>query len=290
MSKANAAREKRDLAIFGRMEKAALAATAIVRDTAATSVKENRLALSREKAVASKSAALAKKIEAEVNTSGNHKEPWNSKPQTASKPAADADAAGSTQKPAVTTPKAKTAHTVTQAEGGKFAKGHVFMKQPTVDEDLLEVGESHDLGESMYARPKLSKLKQEQFALVNAQSKLNHAMSARKHIEDKEAKQLELKEKTDVATEKLDQKSTQQNLQRQIDADVKQTTKIDEFMAHDNKLKKEETKDFKGIEVAAQEGARDELIASKSAAETEKHFKEFYANAQKMASHVSFFN
>merc|ERR1712070_535053 len=118
--------------------------------------------------------------------------------------------------------------------------GHVFMKQPTVDEDLLEAGESHDLGESMYARPKLSKLKQEQFALVNAQSKLNQAMSARKHIEDKEAKQLELKEKTDVATEKLDQKSTQQNLQRQIDADVKQTTKIDEFMAHDNKLRKKQ--------------------------------------------------
>lgn len=122
-------------------------------------------------------------------------------------------------------------------------------------------------------------LKQEQFALVNAQTKLNSMTRKRRVVENKLAKKLRVKEKTAVETQRLEMKADEKKFQTDANAALKDTTKIDKFLVKDRKESKDEHAKLEAMKKTADEGVHDEFIASTSAMKTMDRFNQLIGQA-----------
>jgi len=143
-----------------------------------------------------------------------------------------------------------------------------------------------DLGESddayvmkQHSDPRASKLKQEQFALVNAQTVLNHVTKNRKIREDKLSKKLRIGVKEAVEAERLDLKADEQKYQQDANSALKETTEIDKFLANDKNVNDVAHKKLAIMKNQADATVHDEFIATSAAQKTMGHFKQFVGQA-----------
>jgi len=166
-------------------------------------------------------------------------------------------------------------------------KSKAGVAQKSKPEDFLQVDESDNLGESSSdGRPPLSKLHSEQFALVNAQARLNAVTKKRRAVEDQLAKKLSLKEKTAVKTVKLDQKARDKKYEHQTNNAVAETTKIDNFLIKQNAEAQKVKRVMGKMKSEADEAVHDEYVATASMKKLKGQFRAFLVQSKGMLDKV----
>merc|ERR1712196_347527 len=168
--------------------------------------------------------------------------------------------------------KVQSANKVKQAkqadEAAKAPKGY----------ELGETDQPDELGESASsfgtAQPVgLSKLKAEQFALVNAQTKLNQITKFRKSKEDALAKKWGHLAKTRDAQEQVKLQNEMSTYQHNANKEIQQTTAVDKFMVKENFLAKKENEAMKKMKQQEDAAVHDEFIATRDSAEAMGQFQ-----------------
>merc|ERR1711871_127767 len=131
--------------------------------------------------------------------------------------------------------------------------------------ELGETDQPDELGESASsfgtAQPVgLSKLKAEQFALVNAQTKLNQITKFRKSKEDALAKKWGHLAKTRDAQEQVKLQNEMSTYQHNANKEIQQTTAVDKFMVKEKFLAKKENEAMKKMKQQEDAAVHDEFI------------------------------
>jgi hypothetical protein len=243
IEKQNQQNIKADLKEYKLLEQAALAAANLVVDGAKVSQKESVMAankdMSIEKSVEPVIAAVRKSEQAglalEKRMAGNQAQATNAKPVQPS------NSAHKAKKPAV-------------------------RYEDAEDEDQ-DLGESEGIEDE--STDQKSTLKKEQFALVNAESKLNQAMANRKKSEEALSKKLSLKEKTAVQTAKLNEKAQIKEVQDDADKAVRKMSTIDQYLVKSTEVEKQGQKVLKKATAGANIAVHDSYIAEQSLAKVE---------------------
>jgi len=160
--------------------------------------------------------------------------------------------------------------------------------------ELFEEDESGDLGESdedysPHARKggkggKGATLKAEQFALVNAQTKLNQVTRNRKRVENRLEHRLRMKMKTDVEEERLNLKADEQKYQKDANQALQATTKIDKYLAGDFHIAAKNKKEMVEMKQLGDRTVHDEFIAASTEKKMDQNFKQFLGQAAGLES------
>jgi len=261
---------KHDLGEYKVLEKAAAAAASLVIDSAKTSLKENRLAAMQNEDAERIAAPGILEMDKLVNA-GHVME------RTMMREAnQEVQANALAKKLSVRPVKHHAPKTVSHLKKAGAAVVVQETKPKEFDDEDQDLGEGADVDEYAHARrPALSKLKQEQFALVNAQTKLNNAMRGRKQVEDGLAKKLAKKDKIAVKSAKLDVQAHKKAYEADAGQAIKKTTSIDKFIFQESKAEKGERKRFAEMKRDEDAAVHDEFIATQSAQKTVSRFKSF---------------
>jgi len=276
----NEAKTKEDLDNIRLLEKTSAAAATLFQDAAKTTEKESLLAEKQQEKIILSSNKLIKEMRRDRNEGiGMVKKTHSMVPEV------NVDSTLAQEHP-------NSAHVETPRQHrnkGRLMRHHSSQSNEGENNEMGDLGESAEVatlrsrrahnGPAQRSSTPSATLKQEQFALVNAQTELNKVTRQRKLREHRLAKKLRLKEKTAIETERLDLKADEQKYQQDANVALKATTDIDKYLAKDKSLQQQEHKAFQLMKQESDSTVHDEFIATKSAQKTLGRFKKFISQA-----------
>jgi len=263
-----------DLKQIKVLEDTALKAGKVFKEAAETTVKESVLAEGREQKIADKATLAIQSIKADI-------EAGTAIDNVAKKAETNVDDAAKTAKAEA----AARASATEEKTDPSLYEGEKYYTEEGTEE--VELGESASVTErTQHVRHFTNKLKAEQFALVNAQTKLNRLRALRKRKETALANKWGHLEKNRAGTEVTKLRTQMHQLSSDTDKEIKATTKVDTFLVTEKKEEKKERKIETGMKKVADQSVHDEFIASKDSKKALVSFKKFTETAAGLLDNI----